>query len=347
MSRFTGQWEDADAEAYIRELFTNVLGVDQPAETEVMAWKKRALQSTDPLAIFRAIIALPQQHQNIIARRDAATRWPPGHFYSPAISRRELSLDQERVFSDRELVGVDLQEEAQIALFPRLARYFDAIPFDNEQKAPFRYRYNNSSYNYGDAIIYWSMLNLLRPNRIIEIGSGFSSALALDTIDFMRLPTICTFVDPYPELANAVTAPLLPPHSIVPERVQTLSPSIMKQLGSGDILFIDSSHVLKAGSDVHFELTELLPRIPRGAIIHFHDVFTNFEYPKKWVIENSYGWNEQYGLHLFLMYNREFEIIYFNHYFARKFSNVIREHAPAQSSRILLNPGGGLWLRRL
>jgi Methyltransferase domain len=347
MAVSSGRWEEADAERFVRELFEHVLRLNPPPEGEVTAWTKRALEAGDPVAIFRALIDLPVHKRQFAADRDAGTRWPPGHFYSPAASRQEISADRDRIFAPRALLGINLRSNEQLELLSRLVPFFGTIPFADERTPPYRYYYRNPSYNYGDAVVYWAMLNHFRPRRIIEVGSGFSSALALDAIDILGLPTACTFIDPYPEAAEQTTAPLREPHRIIPTRIQDIDPDEVKSLEEDDLLFIDSSHVLKTGSDVHFELTELLPRLRRGVLVHFHDMFYSFEYPERWTIEENFGWNELYVVHVFLMFNSIFRIEYFNQYVARKYAAELQKILPAQAPRVLLNPGGGLWLRRV
>jgi hypothetical protein len=331
----------------VRELFVHVLRVSQPPEQQVAAWTKRALASGDPVVTFRAFINIPAHTLNLSTHHDAITFFPPGHFYSPATSRQEIARDRGRIFAPRELLAIDLRDREQLVLLQRLSRFFDTIPFADARTPPYRYFYANGSYGYGDAVVYWAMLNLLRPNRIVEIGSGYSSAMALDAIDVLGLPTACTFIDPYPEVAQKATAPLAPPHRILPQRIQDIDVDEIASLGTNDLLFIDSSHVLKAGSDVHFELTELLPRLRPGVLVHFHDAFSNFEYPEPWVAKQNRGWNELYALHAFLLFNSAFHIEYFNHHLARKYPDEIRSMLPSCADRILLNPGGGLWLRRI
>ncbi len=106
--------------------------------------------------------------------------------------------------------------------------------------------------------------------------------------------------------------------------------------------------IVKTGSDVHFELTELLPRLRSGVIVHFHDFFHPFEYPRSWIIDQNHSWNEIYFVQAFLMFNQSFEVMYFNDFFAKRcYDNVKRLFPKDISSRIRLNPGGGLWLRRI
>jgi SAM-dependent methyltransferase len=336
----------SDTEAYIRELFRHVLRQDSPDEEQVKAWTARAGVEGDPIAIFRAIAALPAHLQQLAIDRECGTRWPAGHFYSPVVNRREVQQERSRIFARRSQVGVDLRAASQQRLFAELARHFPTAPFADHKGGRLRYHYDNPSYNFGDAVVYWAMLNRLRPRRIVEIGSGFSSALALDAIDILGLPTVCTFIDPFPEVVRQATEPLDPRHRIVPSRVQDTDLGEFAALTAGDLLFIDSSHVLKTGSDVHFELTEILPRLQPGVIVHFHDVFANFEYPEQWVLDANHSWNEQYALHAFLLFNGAFRIEYFNHWFATTYPQEIRTRCPGQAERILLNPGGGLWLER-
>jgi hypothetical protein len=244
------------------------------------------------------------------------------------------------------LPGVDLRVDAQLAMLHALAAFFSSVPFPENITLPQRYYYNNTSYGFGDALIYWSMINHLRPQRILEIGSGFTSALALDTIERLNLETTCTFVDPYPELAHRTIGVLPAPHQIIASRIQDLDLSTVNNLEAGDLLFIDSTHVLKTGSDVHFELTQVLPRVKTGVFIHFHDVFSGFEYPKNWSINGNYSWNEIYALHIFLEYNSAFQIEFFNHYIAAEHADKIQKLGMPEANRFLLNPGGGLWLSR-
>ncbi len=207
-----------------------------------------------------------------------------------------------------------------------------------------RYQLPSSSYDIGDATIYVCMLRHLCPERLIEVGSGSSSAVALDTFDqfFTKRPRI-TFIEPYPALLKSLLkredwASI----EIVASGVQEVAPSFFDDLQRNDLLFIDSTHIVKTGSDVVFELFEVLPRLRSGVVVHFHDVFYPFEYPCEWVIDRNYSWNELYALRAFLTGNRDWEILFFNDYFARAERMRVERDAP----QILDNPGGGLWLRR-
>ena len=114
------------------------------------------------------------------------------------------------------------------------------------------------------------------------------------------------------------------------------------ELERNDILFIDSTHILKTGSDVAFELFEVLPRIKQGVVVHLHDMFYPFEYPRNWVIDDNRSWNEIYAVRAFLTNNADFRILFFNDYFARFAKDLIERDAP----HVLENVGGSLWLQR-
>jgi hypothetical protein len=203
-------------------------------------------------------------------------------------------------------------------------------------------------YGVGDALILFCMIGLHRPTRIIEIGSGFSSACTLDTVDQFKIDTCITFIEPHPDRLKA----LLRPEDwerckIVLQPVQKTDLALYKALNKNDILFIDSTHVMKAGSDVNFEMFEILPRLAPGVIVHFHDIFWPFEYPADWLINRRYSWNELYGLRAFLSYNDTFEISFFNDLFGLCCRDLIlTTPLPDNAKGLHHTVGGGLWLRK-
>jgi len=124
--------------------------------------------------------------------------------------------------------------------------------------------------------------------------------------------------------------------------VQQVSLSIFDALQAGDILFIDSTHVLRTGSDVCFELFEILPRLSSGVLVHFHDMFWPFEYPRTWVVDENRSWNELYGVRALLTDNDAWRVLLFNDYLARLERPMIEATYP----QFLRNSGGALWLMR-
>jgi hypothetical protein len=129
---------------------------------------------------------------------------------------------------------------------------------------------------------------------------------------------------------------------ILDHSVQDTSLGIFEELSSGDVLFIDSTHVLRPGSDVCFELFQVLPRLARGVLVHFHDMFWPFEYPRSWIVQENRSWNELYAVRAFLMYNKAWEVVMFNDYMANFEAPLIESTYPA----FLRNSGGALWLER-
>jgi hypothetical protein len=274
----------------------------------------------------------------------APLAYPPGHFYSPICDPDEIKHRYRDPQKDTpiEICGIDLGLDSQRKLWESWVPCLSEVrTFLSSQLG--RYKISGS-YGIGDAIVYMCMLRHLQPSRLIEIGSGSSSLVAMDTFDqFFTEQPHCTFIEPYPTfLRSLLTQKDKETVKIMETRVQNVSPEYFDELRANDVLFIDSTHIVKTASDVLYELFEVLPRLQSGAVVHFHDVFYPFEYPKDWVLHLNYSWNEIYMLRAFLMGNRDWEIIFFNEYFVRNERVRIERDAP----EILQNPGGGLWLRR-
>jgi len=284
--------------------------------------------------------------QNICRSIKRATGQPwvrPGHFYSPIVDPNELRKRYDAVFNDLDPADINLRTQAQLALVDRIKRHYPALPFRDSQQPGQRYCYNSRNYSYGDAIMLGSLLSELRPKRYVEFGSGYSSCAALDVRDAQRIDMQCTFIDPYPKLLRDLLAGTpTSNYRIVESPAQDIDVALIDELEAGDVLFIDSTHVTKAGSDVNFHVFNLLPRLKSGVYVHFHDVFFPFEYPPEWFFEGNRSWNELYLLRAFLAHNEAFEIVLFNHYLARRFPDVMRAAMPLFTN----NPGGALWIRK-
>jgi hypothetical protein len=284
-----------------------------------------------------------------MAARDQAHRAPlfvpPGHFYSPIPALDDLTRDHERLFGPppQSLPGIALHEDRQLQLLGEFRRYYADLPFPETQSPGHRYFYDNRYYSYSDAITLYCMIRHLEPERIIEIGSGHSSCVTLDTNDrFFRGRIKCTFIEPYPDRLLS----LLQPDDrsridLLRQRLQDVPLDRFRELQARDILFIDSTHVSKIGSDVNFIVTEVLPSLNRGVYIHFHDVFYPFEYPADWAYAGR-GWTEAYLLRAFLAFNDSFEVVFFNTFLERFHRAEFERHMPL----CLRNEGGSLWIRR-
>jgi predicted O-methyltransferase YrrM len=273
--------------------------------------------------------------------------FPPGHFYSAIVNPAEIAARfRERAAAPPplDLPGIVPDLAAQERLWQRMLPLLADIPFPAERQDGLRYYFENSNYSYGDGCILHAMLRLNRPARLIEVGSGYSSACTMDTVErFLGGAVDVSFVEPFPELLRqTIGDAAMARVRLYPNPVQDVPVAIFEALAANDILFIDSTHVLKAGSDVVHELFEILPRLQPGVLVHFHDVFWPFEYPEQWVLEDNRSWNELYGLRAFLMWNEHFAIEFFNDYFAHHRRELIASSYPL----FLKNTGGALWLRR-
>src|SRR4051794_31340498 len=199
----------------------------------------------------------------------------PGHFYSPIPSLDEVRAREAELFGPPppSLPGIDLREHEQIALIKQLARFYDELPFRRTQSPETRYWFENWAYSYADAIFLYSMLRHLKPRHVIEVGSGFSSAAMLDTADRWLPETSFTFIDPDTSTLDAL---LRPPDrkrvTVMRARLQDIPLETFDTLAANDVLFIDSTHVSKTGSDVNRIVFEIPPRLAAGVYIHFHDV---------------------------------------------------------------------------
>jgi predicted O-methyltransferase YrrM len=270
---------------------------------------------------------------------------PNGHFYSPIVSIENIKKRESEIWKNIEndgIAGINLRTEEQKSLIRKFVQYYEEIPFKPEKQNKFRYYFENDYYSYTDSIILYSFIRHFKPKRIIEIGSGFSSAVMLDTNEFFFNNEIdLTFIDPYAErLLSLITQEDLKRVKLIESDVQLIPLDVFKELQSGDILFVDSTHVTKTGSDVNYILFEILPTLNSGVLIHFHDIFYPFEYPKEWVYK-GYSWNEDYILKAFLMYNDKFEIKSFSEYLHKHHKEVF-EKLPLS----YLNFGGNLWIEK-
>jgi predicted O-methyltransferase YrrM len=187
------------------------------------------------------------------------------------------------------------------------------------------------------------MIRHLQPERIIEIGSGNSSCLMLDTNElFFKGSIACSFIEPYPEYFYSLLRPDdIAKINLIPDRLQDLDLAIFEQLEAQDILFIDSTHVSKLNSDVNKYVFEILPCLKKGVVIHIHDVFHPFEYPLEWLREGR-SWNEQYVIRAFLQYNNAFSIKLFTTHMIKKHYSWFEEKMP----KCLKSTGGSLWLEK-
>lgn len=269
--------------------------------------------------------------------------FPPGHFYSPLPSRAEVAEVFARGSFGPPFAGVNLNEKGQVALLHQLAEFYADQPFPEQPVAGRRYHLDNPSYGYFDGIMLHAMLRHTQARRVIEVGSGFSSAAMLDLNEFVFGGRMAlTFIDPDMSRLRKLLKP--DDHArvtLIERKVQEVPTAVFAELEAGDVLFIDSSHVSKLGSDVNRLFFDVLPVLKPGVYVHIHDVTGNLECPRDW-FEQGRAWNEQYLLRAFLMYNRAWRVELFTSWLYNMETAFLRERMPLCAG----GGGGQIWLRR-
>lgn len=277
--------------------------------------------------------------------REALARvgiWPVrDHYYEPLIDPRHL---REPLDAVRDLPGLDLREDAQLALLAAL-RYGDELRALPTGSRPGEFRWDNGTYFWYDAQFLYSIVRHTRPKRILEIGSGNSTlvvrhALAANRAADPAATCVHTCVEPYemPWLERCGA-------EVVRARVETLDPSYFAALDAGDILFVDSSHMVRPQGDVLFEILQILPRLRPGVLVHVHDIFTPRDYPHSWVFDKHLFWNEQYVLEAFLSMNDAFEVVAALHHLAVSHPDALKAALPLAPTTGETRPSG-FWFRR-
>ena len=269
--------------------------------------------------------------------------YPPGHYYSPVPDLDEVRARERQIFdrSSAHLKGIDLRTDEQLALLPDFARHYAEQPFGDEPVDGLRYGFANTYFGYGDGLALYAMLRHLRPKRLVEVGSGWSSALALDVNDrFLDGAMECTFLEPYPARLHELLRPTDTDRvRMVEQPLHAVPDEVFAELEAGDLLFIDSTHVSRVGSDVNRLFLEIVPSLPPGVHVHVHDIFWPFEYPEAWVYEGR-AWNEGYLLRALLTGNDSLRVTWFNDHLGRFHSEVVAEAMPLWRR----NPGGSIYL---
>lgn len=283
-----------------------------------------------------ANVLADRENQNRIHNREFVE---PGHFYS-VIPNRDARDKFLKTPMDEDVRGIDLQESNQLRLMSELAKYQSSFPFPKEKTADFRYHCINDMYSYGDGFILHAMMRHFCPKKIIEIGSGFSSAMMLDTNErWFNNQIELTFIEPYCDRLKPLLRPEDSNVKILEKPAQEVDFNIFETLQSGDFLFIDSTHVSKLGSDVNHIFFKILPKLAPGIFVHVHDVFWPFEYPKEWAKDNRF-WNELYILRAFLMGNNNYQITWFNNFIFHKNHKFFLETLPFCCQ----NSGANFWM---
>lgn len=272
--------------------------------------------------------------------------FPPGHFYSPIVD--PATLDADRLWpATPQVVGIDFNEASHRAIltehFPRFHPdydYADTLPDTPELNDFYT---GNSQFSGLDPRLLFVLLRAFQPRRLVEVGSGYSSLLIADVNRrFLRGTLDFTCIEPYPRpfLQRGIAGIT----RLVQARAQDTDLRAFEALQSGDVLFIDSSHVAKTGSDVNHLYFEVLPRLARGVLVHVHDIFLPHEYPREWVIDENRSWNEQYVLRALLLGGSAYEVVFGTAYACTHLRALVI--AALARSDGALHGGGSFWMRK-
>lgn len=268
---------------------------------------------------------------------------PPGHFYSPHPAIEDVERQYEKwQTANRQTVGLNLNETGQLELLRQFSTAPIRPPWQDKKSSALLYYYDNPFFRNPDGLALFGFIQHFKPRVILEIGSGYSTACAIDSCAVLGLNTQVTCIEPYPErLMDVCGTNGQLPVKLHREKLQSIPIDIFLGLEENDILFIDSTHVAKFGSDVIYILFHILSALRRGVIVHIHDIFWPFEYPLDWFREGR-AWNEAYFMRAFLMYNDNFGILRFNSYLQ------VNHHAQLHGlfPHLSHETGGSLWIRK-
>lgn len=284
---------------------------------------------------FRSLIArkVRENYTLKFTLRKLGIEWPfypSGHFYS-TIPKVDEVLENDVLFESAEsFEGIDLNLDKQFKLLQQFTQIYKDILFKELKTEGLLYHFDNPFFSYSDGVFLHCLISHFNPHKIIEIGSGYSTACMLDTVRIKNLKTKITTIDPEMDRLDGLLKDSKIGKvdlNVIIQKIQDVDRSLFTKLEANDLLFIDSSHVSKAGSELNYLLFEILPLLNKGVIIHFHDVFHNFQYPKEWIKEGIH-FNEQYLLRAFLQYNESFDILLYNSFLERAYKEWMSENMP-------------------
>jgi len=270
----------------------------------------------------------------------------PNHYYYPVPDTSKFPPDFFVKKFDWE--GIDLYEEEQKKLLTSFIQNYKSeyskIPF-HKTDIPYEYFWDNGGFQCLDAISFYGMIRHFKPKRVIEVGGGNTTMIAAKAVaknESEQHPCELITVEPY---AWEIHRKGIPGWSrLIEKPVQEVDLSLFKSLNENDILFIDTSHIVKIGSDVTYYFMNLLPHIKPGVIIHFHDIFLPEQYPQDWVMKRHLFFTEQYILRAFLSYNDAFKIIFAGRFLQLKFPDLMKDAFDFYRGEVTV--AGSFWIQR-
>jgi len=199
-----------------------------------------------------------------------------------------------------------------------------------------RYSFRNDYFTSPDAEVAYALVRELGPRRIVEVGSGNSTRLFRQAIEDGGLPTELVSIDPFPRKSVKTIA-----DRVLTSKLEDVPMSELLDLRENDVLFIDSSHEVRTGNDVVCLFLNVLPQLAKGVVVHVHDIFLPYEYPRRWIVESRWPWNEQYLVHAMLQGSNMFQVLWAGQFFQRTLPGF-SSHFEASSQ----GAASSLWLRK-
>jgi predicted O-methyltransferase YrrM len=251
--------------------------------------------------------------------------------------RRYLEILEERGHFERSIFTLPpgFQSINSEIIFKELEAHAERFrDFESPSKNDVGYTFDNVMYTSPDAEVLYAFIRRYQPKKLVEIGSGNSTRIIKQAVLDGRLSTEIISIDPSPrvEIKHLV-------NRLYTERVEILEDPDIFSLGKGDILFIDSSHKVRTGGDIPFIYLNVIPNLRPGVLIHIHDIFLPYEYPKEWILDNHWVFDEQYLVHTLLMNAKQFDVLWAA-YFLQKTKPDFPNHFPHMNGR----SGSSLWL---
>lgn len=300
-----------------------------------------AVGATGPLL---KLLARWRRHLPIASRMadryDISVR--SNHYYEPTFNPRDL---RKTLSDERPLPGLDLNEAEQLRIIAQMkfADELRRIPLESTRIEEFAY--NNMAFASGDAELLYNFVRLLKPRRILEVGSGKSTLVA------KLAREANTREDPAYRCDHVCIEPFEAPWlestgvTVLREKVEDIDLSLATSLQANDILFVDSSHVIRPQGDVLHEILTIYPMLNSGVYVHVHDIFTPRDYLEEWIYEERRLWNEQYLLEAFLSHNPDFEVVAALNWLSHNHRDKLAEACPILVTQSGREPGS-FWFRR-
>jgi hypothetical protein len=260
--------------------------------------------------------------------------------YEPRFNYANLNYP---LTQERELIGIDLNVNEQLSLLEKFSYSGEILALSKLPNNKLTYSFVCPSFKSGDSDYLYNIVRHFKPNQIIEIGSGHSTLMVQHAMKKNKEESAnYTFdhlcIEPFevPWLEEL-------PVQVIRKMVENIDISFFRQLEENDILFIDSSHIIRPQGDVLYEYLQILPNLKKGVIVHIHDIFTPYDYLPEWFEDGVVFWNEQYLLEAFLTLNPSFKIIGSLNYLKNKHYESLKGKCPMLTSD---RQPGSFWIQK-